>query len=560
MGIRRTGSTLCGVRRASYAFVLTLVAVGAAAETTGGTLRGRITDESNTPIVGAEITATHVVLGASWMVRSGSDGRYQFPTLSTGGYELTAEKKGYATVTVRKIDVFLATDRRVDVRLKKTDEEEQLTVTAPFRMVESTPAISMIITRDLLSNVPLRDRNALELQPIAPLADPRLVDPGSEVLFNGSESSIGAPLGAIEQMNVMTGQYTAEFGHASGGVVLLVPQLGSNEYDGEVFAFYRNREQRTQYGASAGGPIVADRAHFFAAADGDRDARRRFFATANGDVAANHFVEGDFRSDGRGAGQARDLWFVRESFWNELIAQAGENQLRDSVAGTFSAPRVQHNWRAGGSTASDVKSLFAQDEIVAGKIAFSGGIRYDRIGDQNGLSPRIGWVYDVNGSGRNLLRGGYGRYLNPDAKEASIGYSWQTNAFVALNVDVVRSIPKNAPDRNALAMGGHIRFSPFIMLAGSYTYSQLARGGEYARHVVALAGELHLPGEVWLSGIERYRSSTNGGDTLASTDVRIAKKLAFDHLSFDVMADLLNAFNRPRQPARSEQFGLRVNF
>lgn len=537
------------------------------AQTTGGSLGGRVTDEKKSPLATVLITATHAATGLSRSVTTASDGRYIFPWLPTGSYQLLAESAGFASITVRKIDLYLGTQRHVDVRMRRTDEEEQVTITAPLRMVESTPAISTTVIRDFFFEVPLRERNALELAMLAPFAGPQSVASPAEVLFGGATTTLEVPLDAIEQMAVTPRQYKVEYQRSSGGVILLAPRLGSNEYEGAVAAFYRNRTERWQWSAAAGGPIVEDRSHFFAAIDGDRP--QRGLATASVDLSPAHFVEADLlaqRFHGTGtSAQARNFWLARHDVWNEFVAKSarGGGEIRESLAGSIeSSGRIRHDWRTGAELhEGGDNAYFFQDELIAGKLALTGGIRYDSSDDRGRVSSRVGWIYDVNGSGRNLLRGGYGQYIEPDSADASIGYSWQTNAWVAVNVDLLHSDRRNLSDRNALAVSGHVQFSPFLTVAGSYTFSRLHEPGDFASHVAGVAGTIHLPGGFWISGLGSHRSSVNDASPLTFLDLRGAKSFELPgERGIDAMVDVFNVLDRSGQPRRSAQLGLRVNF
>jgi hypothetical protein len=306
----------------------------------------------------------------------------------------------------------------------------------------------------------------------------------------------------------------------------------------------------------------------FAAADSSPTDLQRLFATANGDVSSRHFISGDYAAakSNPGSGLARDLWLAHSTVWNELVVRAASdaNEVRDSISGSIAGPRVRNDWTAGGMALEHGgTSWFAQDQILAGKFAVNAGLRYDRFASEHTVSPRFGMTYDVNGSGRNLLRGSYGRYVNPNETDASLGYSWQVNPWVALNVDALHSTPRDGHARNAVAVSGFVQFSSYLSFTGSYTYSSRAAPADLARHSAAVAGTFHLPGGFWLSGIGRYRSAKSGADRLAGTDLRAAKTFTFERWGFDVMLDAFNAFAQRTNlydDRRTAQLGLRVNF
>src|SRR5438132_6413264 len=120
--------------------ILALFPLPASSQSSGGSLIGRVSDERDAPLKGATVTAIHSPSGFSRTIKTASDGRYRFPWLPPGTYEVEVNLPGYASVTMRKIDVALAINRIANVRMRRTEVEEQLTVTAPVRQNESTPA------------------------------------------------------------------------------------------------------------------------------------------------------------------------------------------------------------------------------------------------------------------------------------------------------------------------------------------------------------------------------------------------------------------------------------
>lgn len=560
------------IPRPFFATLLALLVLTAAAngQTTGGAVIGRVSDEHDRFMPGVAITVTRARTGLTRTIKTGLDGRYRFPDLPAGLYELMAEEHGYATVSVRKIDVILGVPRRVDVRMRQVAEDEQVTVTAPVRVVESAPPIGIVVPREIIANVPLRVRDVGEFAALAPLADPRLVHPLAETILDGTTATTDLPLDAVEQINATTRQYPAEYGRTSGGVLLVASRNGQDEFAGDAFGLFRDRSHDWQWGASAGGPLAKDVAHFFVAADRSPSAVQRMFATANGDVSSRHFISGDYAAAKNNSGSvlARDLWLAHETVWNQLVLRGASNanELRDSVAGSFAGPIVRHDWTAGGMALEHGgTSWFAQDQIIAGKVAVNAGLRYDRFTNLHAISPRFGVTYDINGSGRNLIRGSFGRYLNPKETDTSLGYSWQVNPWVALNVDALHSAAagRRVDPNDAIAVSGFVQFSSYVSFTGSYTYSERVVATNLARHSAVVAGTVHLPAGFWLSGIGRYRSAVIDAERLSGTDVRVAKTFAFDRWGFDVLVDVFNVFAQRAgvvNDRRAGQLGLRVNF
>jgi carboxypeptidase family protein/TonB-dependent receptor-like protein len=293
--------------------VLTLATVGfmlmapaAIAQTSAGSMTGRILDATGGALPGVTVTATNTATGFSRSVVTGSDGGYIFPSLPVGTYNVTAELAGFATVTARSVEVQVATERKLDLTLKQAAVREQITVTAEAPLVSTTPSIGTVVTEREIQNLPLNGRQFANLGTLAPgtnlmvNSDPTkpdqlviAVNGGSgrnmNYLIDGGDNTddtIGGALqnfnlDAVQEFKVQTQQYKAEFGRSTGGVLTVVTKGGTNRLEGSVFGYFRNKSlnsitesekiagipkqdyRRDQYGFSLGGPIVKDRAHYF---------------------------------------------------------------------------------------------------------------------------------------------------------------------------------------------------------------------------------------------------------------------------------------------------------
>jgi len=290
--------------------MLLLVPCALLAQTGSSALAGSVTDPSGGALPGVNVTATNNATGFNRTVTTGSDGSYRFPSLPVGTYTVTADLNGFTSVTTRNVELNVAQERELNVSLKQAAVKEQITVTASAPLVETTPANSTVITEKQMENLPLNGRQFANLGSLAPgttlsvNADP--TKPGQlTIALNGgsgrnvnflidggdnTDDTIGGALQnfnieAVQEFNIQTQQYKAEFGRTTGGVLTVVTKTGTNTFEGNAYEFYRddslNSEshsesaagggkapyKRNQYGASFGGPIVKDRAHFFATAE-----------------------------------------------------------------------------------------------------------------------------------------------------------------------------------------------------------------------------------------------------------------------------------------------------
>ncbi len=301
------------VKRSCRGATLWLVAAvfllsGAAALAQTATLEGRVVDEKGQPAPGVTLTATKPDTGTVRVLQTASDGTYRFASLPVGTWNLKAELGGYQTVERKGIVLAVATTRRVEVKLSnevKLSEEVNVTATVP--VIQSEPAAGTVVSQVELKTLPLNGRQFANLGALAPgtqLAhntDPTKPDQLTIALSGGSgrnvnftvdggdntDDTIGGALQnysveSVDQFNIQTQQYKAEYGRSTGGVLTVVTKSGTNEFHGSVFGFGRNQSlntrseseklaevdkadyKRYQYGGSFGGPIVRDKAFFFA--------------------------------------------------------------------------------------------------------------------------------------------------------------------------------------------------------------------------------------------------------------------------------------------------------
>ncbi|MCJ7442217.1 MAG: TonB-dependent receptor [Thermoanaerobaculaceae bacterium] len=275
------------------------------AQTATGGLAGTVT-EGTAPLPGVTVTATNVDTGFTRSAVTAADGLFRLSALQVGNYAVKAELAGFATVTVEKVEVRVATSRTLDIAMQQAKVAESVTVTAEVPLVETTPSIGTVVSQQELQSLPLNGRQFANLGVLAPgttldyNTDP--TKPGQLVIaMNGGsgrnvnylvdggdnmDDTIGGALQnynleAVQEFKIQTMQYKAEYGRSSGGILTVVTKTGSNDLHGSAYGFFRKDAwnsqtesekiagadkqayDRKQYGASIGGPIVKDKVHFF---------------------------------------------------------------------------------------------------------------------------------------------------------------------------------------------------------------------------------------------------------------------------------------------------------
>jgi TonB dependent receptor/Carboxypeptidase regulatory-like domain len=291
----------------AFAVCFTGVVTPVAAQGSNGTLLGRIVDGQGAALPGVTVTAVNKDTGFTRADTTGADGSFRLASLPIGLYTVTADLSGFATVTVEEVRLNVASERTIEVTMNQASLEESITVVDEAPLVQTSPSIGTVVSQNELENLPLNGRQFANLASLAPgttltvNSDP--TKPGQQtVALNGgigrnvnytidggdnTDDTIGGALQnfnleSVAEFNIQTQQYKAEYGRSTGGVLSVVTKTGTNDFAGSVYGFFRDDSlntrtesekranadkqayERKQYGASLGGPIVRDRAHFFA--------------------------------------------------------------------------------------------------------------------------------------------------------------------------------------------------------------------------------------------------------------------------------------------------------
>jgi hypothetical protein len=297
------------------ALVATLAAGSAAAQDTTGTITGRIVDAQGLAIIGATVTTT----GSQGMKTavSDADGRFTIPFLTPGAYGVHVELQGFKPIDRGDVLVRLgqSIDLMFNMQVGGVTETVQVSATAPAIDTTST-TIGASFDSTTLSRLPVGRRfsDTLYLAPgVSTGGNVGAANPsvgGSSGLENqyvvdgvnitnggygalGSYSIVfgslgnGTPYDFMQEVQVKTGGYEAEFGQATGGVINVVTKSGSNLLKGSAFAYTRPHALESDYqtvqsvegtvntvasrlndaGATVGGPILRNRLFFFGAVD-----------------------------------------------------------------------------------------------------------------------------------------------------------------------------------------------------------------------------------------------------------------------------------------------------
>ncbi len=286
-----------------------------------GTIAGRVTDATGAVVPGAAVTASAIDTGVSTQTVTTSEGEYTVAPLLIGRYRIAAEMPGFKRHVSGIVDVHAHSRVRVDFQLElgSLNEEVLVVVSTPLLETESS-SLSHVIREAQIRDLPLNGRNFQQLAVLVAGVLPAFshldraggfnshgqwatqnnfildgVDNNSQVfgLQDGKAQVVIPNLDAVQEFQIQTANYSAEFGRSAGAVMNVSLKSGSNHVRGTASAFLRNDSfdarnafdyhdrtgdgkadpdalRHNQYGATVGGPILKNRTFYFLSVEATR--------------------------------------------------------------------------------------------------------------------------------------------------------------------------------------------------------------------------------------------------------------------------------------------------
>jgi outer membrane receptor protein involved in Fe transport len=288
----------------------------AQSQASSGSIEGTVLDATGAVVPDAKVLATNLQTGATRTTTTNGEGLYRLLLLPVGDYNLTIEKQGFATVKREAVKVQVGQKVALDIEIGAAGASESINVTSEAPIVETTRTqVSATVNDRAVANLPTNGRNFIDFVLLTPGVnrDARTGD----ISFGGQRGTLnslqidgadnnntffGQSLGrtgsgrapyqfsqdAVQEFQVNSNGYSAEFGRAAGAVINVVTKSGTNEFHGTGFEFYRDKSLNAntffnnslgrprpalhvnQFGGNIGGPIVKNTAFFFFDYDGQR--------------------------------------------------------------------------------------------------------------------------------------------------------------------------------------------------------------------------------------------------------------------------------------------------
>ena len=284
--------------------------------TTTGSITGTLTDQSGAVLPGVTVSLSGPNLQGVRTAVTDDQGVYRFRNIPPGAdYTVTASLMGFRDATQQNIYVFLGQEGTINLSLSPAGVTESVTVIAVSPLVDvSQTGTGINITARQFESLPTA-RGFQQLTTLAPSVTLEMGDhdrrfetsptvgassaPENNYIIDGlsvtdpryGTSGANLTMNFVQEVQVLTGGYQAEYGRSTGGVFNVVTKSGSNAFHGDVFNYYRNRDwtpgdverrrnkelvtfaNRTtsyDFGGSLGGPIKRDKVWFFGAIDPTR--------------------------------------------------------------------------------------------------------------------------------------------------------------------------------------------------------------------------------------------------------------------------------------------------
>jgi len=237
---------------------------------------GYVTDPSGQTIVGAQVKAVDLDRGQVRTSVTDTTGRYSFPNLSIGNYQLEVSAPGFKGFVQKGIQLEVASNRSINVKMEIGAVTESVQVTANAAQVETKEnSIAQVVDEQRLIDLPLNGRNPADLLRITGFSTSNMNVNGNDLtgskniqgsngsvaysvagsaangvnfLLDGGDnndafSNVNLPIpfpDAIMEFNLQANGLPAQYGLHPGGVVNIVTKSGTNALHGDIFWFLRN--------------------------------------------------------------------------------------------------------------------------------------------------------------------------------------------------------------------------------------------------------------------------------------------------------------------------------
>jgi outer membrane receptor protein involved in Fe transport len=407
---------------------MVLAASQAGAQLANASISGTVTGADGAGLPGVTVTVRNQESGLVRTSVTAENGSYAISGLKPGIYEVSFDLEGFPAVVRRDVALRVGQETRLGATLTLEQIEESITVTGDAPIVETTSKeIGGTLTTQEFQDLPTQNRSfalfAALLPGVTPV--PSTESTSADAIFangqddnnnsfnvdgaNNDDDVIGAragaqtrtPIEAIQEFQVLTSQFDAEFGRSTGAVLNAVTKSGGNRFHGSAFSYFQRSDwNETDFfvdrsgrenpdsefdarGFTLGGPIVRDKVHFFVSYEDDiaqtgvagifNTRPELNFTTTVDNKIENHLAKVDYQIS---AGHHFAGRYLRETSpqFNQII-NAG------NAVATLAASREEadtdSNWIAtldsvfGNDALNQVRVSFTKEDVAFANPAFN---------------------------------------------------------------------------------------------------------------------------------------------------------------------------------------------
>src|SRR6266850_700936 len=336
---------------AAFAAAILFAAPFASAQSTGGRIRGTVMDTSGAAIAAAKVSIINEATHTTRETEAGAGGEYIFLEVPVGSYEVDAQSIGFKKYVRKGIVLNLNEALSLDITLQVGAAVDTIEVTGAPPLVDTTSTqLGAVVNERSVSQLPLAQRDTYQLLQLQPGVQSQLgvdnvygSDRAGVVSVNGGRGrdnnftvnggdgndqfanlpAIQPSPDSIAEFRVLTNTFDAEYGRNSGAVVNVVTKSGTNDFHGNLYEFFRNKNLnakgffdttkldylQNQFGATFGGPIKKDKTFFFLTFEGDRIRKGTSSDTVG--VPTDAERTGDFSANSQFAGGVTTDFFAQ---------------------------------------------------------------------------------------------------------------------------------------------------------------------------------------------------------------------------------------------------------
>jgi len=443
------------IRRTCIASLICAVAA-CRAQSNLAAISGIVTDQQGGVVPDAAVVATSVETGVQTSAQTNAAGFYRLQNLPIGAYDVSVEHPGFRRY-VRRVTLTTGEQLGLDVGLTVGTTGESITVTAEAPLIESrTSEVNSLIESKSIDALPLGNRRTLNVVQLSGAAvfvsypnTPANVNPNFSLAGGRTQSQmawidggnaqnmrLGAaqinldpPVETIEEVKVLSNNYSAEYGASASGVVIETTKSGTNQFHGSGYEFFRNNAMDAPgffapivagrklspelrynvFGATAGGPVRKDKTFFFFAYEGQR---LHTSSTVTLTVPTLLQRSGDFSQTFNASGKLIPIYdpattqlvnggYTRQPFPGNVIPASELDPVGVAIVAYYPLPNQAPSNVAGANNFSGAPVnispsdfyMIKVDHNFSGKDRLTG--RYMRVAGTGSISS----VYPENGAG-----------------------------------------------------------------------------------------------------------------------------------------------------------------